>query len=103
MNEYLKTLYDQIGKAAFFMMNARQFTIDNEQNALEWTISGSSVSSVRVAYDFGEDLYSVAFMTQTLTHLSKVIIERVEVGELHATIERVTGLSLSIPQIRLAH
>ncbi len=103
MNEYLKTLYRQIGRGAFLMMNAQNVTYDNKQNVLKWDISGSPVAAVRVTYKVREDLYELGFFINTPTHLTEVVIEQVEVSQLHETIERITGLSLRVPRIQFAN
>ena len=101
MNPYVQTLYDQIGRAAFFMMNARSIRFDNCKNSLQWQISNSSVAGVCVTYNFSHDLYDVSFLTITKAAISEIVIEHVEVSELHRTIERMTGLSLTIPTIQV--
>ena len=102
MNQYVRTLYEQIGREAFFMMNARHITADNQQNALKWHISGSPVSRVCVTYRREHDLYELGFMLESATHLTEVVIEQVAVDDLHKTIERMTGLSLTVPRVQFA-
>lgn len=96
MNPYVQTLYSQIGRMAFFMMGARRFRVDNRANSLRWQIANSKIQSVCVRYDIGTDLYEVSFLTETLKTISEIVIEQVEANELHATIERMTGLRLSL-------
>ncbi|CCH03527.1 hypothetical protein FAES_pFAES01033 (plasmid) [Fibrella aestuarina BUZ 2] len=81
---------------AFFMMGAKNFWFDNDTNTLRWQIANSSIKSVSVCYDTSIDLYDVSFLTETKTTISEIVIEQVEVSELHATIERMTGLRLSL-------
>jgi hypothetical protein len=99
MNGYVQTLYDQIGRMAFFMMGAKGFRVDNKTNTLRWQIANSSIKSVSVRYDVAIDLYEVSFLTETRKTISEIVIEQVEVSQLHATIERMTGLRLSLNRI----
>ncbi|WP_041259690.1 hypothetical protein [Fibrella aestuarina] len=96
MNGYVNTIHNQIGGMAFFMMGAKNFWFDNDTNTLRWQIANSSIKSVSVCYDTSIDLYDVSFLTETKTTISEIVIEQVEVSELHATIERMTGLRLSL-------
>ena len=99
MNDYLQTLYDQIGRMAFFMMGAKDVTFDNAKNTLQWKIANSKIRTITIRYDLGEDLYEVSFFTVGKTTLLEVVIEHVEIGNLHETIERMTGLRLSLARV----
>lgn len=99
MNGYVQTLYDQIGRMAFLMMGAKQFRVDNKTNTLRWQIANSPIKSVSVRYDVATDLYEVSFLTETPKTISEIVVEQVEVSRLHATIERMTGLRLSLSRI----
>ena len=99
MNDYLQTLYDQIGRMAFFMMGAKDVTFDNAKNTLQWKIANSKFRTITIRYDLGEDLYEVSFFTVGKTTLLEVVIDQVEVGDLHETIERMTGLRLSLARV----
>ena len=99
MNDYLQTLYDQIGRMAFFMMGAKDITFDNAKNTLQWKIANSKIRTITIRYDLGEDLYEVSFFTVGKTTLLEVVIEQVEIGNLHETIERMTGLRLSLARV----
>ncbi|MBO0939217.1 hypothetical protein J2I47_21865 [Fibrella sp. HMF5335] len=99
MNPYLQTLYDQIGRMAFFMMGAKNITFDNASNVLQWRIANSKFNSVQVRYDIGEDLYQLTFSTETKQTITEVVMEQVEASDLHATIERMTGLRLSLARV----
>ena len=99
MNDYLQTLYDQIGRMAFFMMGAKDVTFDNAKNTLQWKIANSKIRTITIRYDLGEDLYEVSFFTVGKTTLLEVVIEQVEIGNLHETIERMTGLRLSLARV----
>ena len=99
MNDYLQTLYDQIGRMAFFMMGAKDITFDNAKNTLQWKITNSKFRTITIRYDLGEDLYEVSFFTVGKTTFLEVVMENVEIGNLHATIERITGLRLSFSQV----
>lgn len=99
MNDYLQTLYDQIGRMAFFMMGAKDIRFDNAKNTLQWKIANSKIRTITIRYDLGEDLYEVSFFTVGKTTLLEVVIDQVEVGDLHETIERMTGLRLSLSQV----
>ena len=99
MNDYLQTLYDQIGRMAFFMMGAKDVTFDNAKNTLQWKIANSKIRTITIRYDLGEDLYEVSFFTVGKTTLLEVVIDQVEVGDLHETIERMTGLRLSLARV----
>ncbi|GAB3562585.1 hypothetical protein GCM10027578_05000 [Spirosoma luteolum] len=96
MNPSVQILYNQIGRMAFFMMGAKRFRVDNRANSLRWQIANSKIDSVCVRYDTARDLYEVSFLTETAKTISEIVIEGVEVSELHATIERMTGLRLSL-------
>lgn len=96
MNPYVQTLYNQIGQTAFFMMGAKRFWVDNKTNSLRWQIANSKIKSVTGRYDAATDLYELSFLTETKKTIAEIVIEQVEVGELHATIERMTGLRLSL-------
>lgn len=96
MNGYVQTLYDQIGRMAFFMMGATGFRVDNKTNTLSWQIANSPIKSVSFRYDVAIDLYEVSFMTETKRTVTEIVIEQVEASQLHATIERMTGLRLSL-------
>ena len=99
MNPYVQTLYDQIGCMAFSMMGAKRFCVDNRANSLRWQIANSKIKSVCVRYDIATDLYEVSFLTETARTISEIVIEQVEVSELHTTIERMTGLRLSLSRV----
>ncbi|XAZ81804.1 hypothetical protein A6C57_26800 (plasmid) [Fibrella sp. ES10-3-2-2] len=99
MNPYLQTLYGQIGRMAFFMMGAKNITFDNASNVLQWRIANSKFNSVQVRYDIGEDLYQLTFSTETKKTITEIVIEQVEANDLHATIERMTGLRLSLARV----
>lgn len=99
MNSYVQTLYDQIGRTAFFMMGAKAFRVDNKAHSLRWQIANSRIKSVTVRYDVAADLYELCFLTETKTTISEIVIEQVEAGQLHATIERMTGLRLSLTRV----
>ena len=99
MNDYLQTLYDQIGQTAFLMMGAKDVTFDNAKNTLQWKIANSKFRTITIRYDLGEDLYEVSFFTVGKTTLLEVVIDQVEVGDLHETIERMTGLRLSLARV----
>ncbi|WP_019991107.1 MULTISPECIES: hypothetical protein [Rudanella] len=99
MNPYVQTLYDQIGPMAFSMMGAKRFHVDNRANSLRWQIANSKIKSVTVRYDITSDLYEVSFLTETAKTISEIVIEQVEIGQLHATIERMTGLRLSLSRV----
>lgn len=96
MNPYLQTLYDQIGRMAFFMMGAKNITFDNVKNELRWRITNSRIKSIGIRYQVAEDLYELSFLTESKTTISEIVIEQVEARDLHATIERMTGLRLSL-------
>lgn len=99
MNDYLQTLYDQMGRMAFFMMGAEDITFDNAKNTLQWKIANSKIRTITIRYDVGNDLYEVSFFTVGKATLLEVVIEQVEISELHATIERMTGLRLSLTHV----
>ena len=99
MNHYLQTLRDQIGGMAFFMMGAKNMTFNNNTNELRWRIANSTISHVSVRYEVADDLYQLTFSSATRTTVSEIVIDRVDVGELHATIERTTGLRLSLSRV----
>ncbi len=99
MNPYLQTLYDQIGRMAFFMMGAKNITFDNARNELRWRIANSKIKRIGIRYQVAEDLYELSFFTESKITISEIVIEQVEAGDLHATIERMTGLRLSLSQI----
>ncbi|MBO0931888.1 hypothetical protein J2I48_12840 [Fibrella sp. HMF5036] len=84
---------------AFFMMGAKQMTFNNATNELRWRIANSTVNQISVCYDIGEDLYRITFVTESRATVSEVIIEQLEANELHATIERYTGLRLSLSRV----
>ena len=99
MNHYLQTLREQVGGMAFFMMGAKNMTFDNAKNELRWRIANSTISHVSVRYDVGEDLYQVTFSSTSKNTVSEIVIEQLEASELHATIERYTGLRLSLSRV----
>lgn len=94
MNSYMQTIHDHIGRTAFLMMGAKRFKVDNKANSLCWQIANSNISSVCVRHDSATDLYEVSFLTETHKMISEIVIEQVEICELHETIERITGLRL---------
>jgi len=99
MNSDVQTLYNQIGRTAFFMMGAKRFRVDNRANSLRWQIANSKIKSVCVRYVIATNLYEVSFLTESAKTISEIVIEGVEVSELHATIERMTGLRLSLRRV----
>lgn len=99
MNPYLQTLNDQIGRMAFFMMGAKNITFDNASNVLQWQVANSKIKTIQVRYDLGEDLYSLTFSSVVKRTVSEIAIEQVEASDLHATIERITGLRLSLARV----
>jgi hypothetical protein len=99
LNTCLQILVDQIGHPAFFMMNAHRFRADKATNTLSWRISNSRIQTVRVTYQTHLDLYELGFMTVSKSHISEIVIEHIGAGELHATIERMTGLRLSLTRV----
>lgn len=99
MNPYLQTLHDQIGGMAFFMMGTSHLTFNNAKNELRWRIANSTIHHVSVCYEQGDDLYCVSFFTKSRTTLSEIVIEQVDASELLATIERITGLRLSLSHV----
>ena len=99
INPYLQKLHDQIGRMAFWMMGAKDITFDNTKNTLRWKIANSRVKSASVRYDLGTDLYELSFLTETKTTIADIVIEQVEIGNLHATIEQMIGLQLSLTRI----
>lgn len=97
MNEINKTIAEQIGNRAFFMMGAHSLT-DMGADGLRFKVRGSKKANVIVVkYDEGWDLYTVrAFRARGLEFKQVGEFSQVYADNLHGILEELTGLYTSL-------
>lgn len=93
--EVAKTIADQLGGRALFMLGAKNLVGDERSLTFRVARNACKVTHIRITLQ-DDDTYHVLAM-QVRKH---VVTERgdfeCQVGELHATIETLTGLYLSL-------
>lgn len=100
-NGVAREIMRQLGKPTLFMLGANRFVSDG--NALIFFIKGSrKINRIRIALN-GRDLYDVEFWKQSPTKFTIKVVSKssnVYFDQLKEVIERHTGLSTRMPNVR---
>lgn len=93
ITEISRTIYNQIGKHAFYMMGAKNFI--KSEKALSWKIMRNSKGVIYIKVILNSmDTYDIEFLNNRGIIINK--IENIYNNQLHTTIEEHTGLNLSL-------
>ena len=93
----IKTMTDQFGKQAFYMIGAKRLTAIDE-NTLQFSFmrNGSKSTVCQIIYNEGLDIYSMKFFTRAM-NLEKEYDE-VYCDSMHEIFAQHTGLALQMPR-----
>jgi len=91
-----KTIMEQVGNKAFFMMGAKDFL--GSENSLSFRIGRNAKGINRIEITLEPmDTYKVEFGTvRNLNYTLKASFNGIYVDQLHSLIEKETGLFLSL-------
>jgi hypothetical protein len=92
----IETTIQQIGgNKALFMMGCKQIVSDEANNAITLRIKGSKVKYVKITLN-SMDTYDLSFYSGRLMNLKERAVEGIYNDMMKETIERETGLYLSL-------
>ena len=97
MNQITKTICDQIGSSAFYMMGAKNL-MSSDDGSLSFKIRGSKKANyIKVKLDQAKDLYEITFIKIAGIDIkSEKTIDNVYTEMMKGLIESETGLYLSL-------